>query len=524
MRNVRSKNRDAMGSAMGPAARAAAVLVGCALAGCALGDPSGAPATAATPPLVGAGPRTAQRLLASWQERGRTLVGRRPHGDQVVSIYRSSLELTGDLEGTAQVQSQELTLATGGLSVVRMLELRGNIFGQPGVLRLAMLGSGAAGTSLILSDQAGTTPLSGEGSYAVDAGAPSGVLEIAAVPTSSEVVLSFANQDEEGYVLAARQERTSLGGARTSMIVPLLQVANQHATLDAWATQIGVYLGPPWTQHADWGSQVVPPGASRVIDTSVADNVYTSYPAALSVGAKVALASGPARYLVRPLKLYQNQNGTPRPSYAFPARAADLLVPKTWWTAGKPHGDARGGQRYGHDTLVARWDGTKWTSIIAGQTGAHPSHHLGYGVPVYAMADGVVEECTSGDPDNPDTSDIDPDDQHVAGNHFKIRHGEELALYAHMRPVGFNLAACHVGAVVTAGEKLGEVGNTGTGLPHLHLDVTRDGRPLPLQFHGIRVVDRAAFDPIAATGPWTALDDFAIARPVPQLVDPQAGP
>ena len=60
------------------------------------------------------------------------------------------------------------------------------------------------------------------------------------------------------------------------------------------------------------------------------------------------------------------------------------------------------------------------------------------------------------------------------GNCFRLLHGNEMVLYAHMQRGSLNPALCKVGAIVNVGDFLGKLGNSGSSSgPHLHIHASR---------------------------------------------------
>jgi Peptidase family M23 len=108
-----------------------------------------------------------------------------------------------------------------------------------------------------------------------------------------------------------------------------------------------------------------------------------------------------------------------------------------------------------------------------------------YDDPIYNVAAGKVVETLDGIPENVPHSGklaIDLTWQNAGGNHVIVDIGYGLyAFYAHMRP---GSVAVKVGDVVTVGQVLGHVGNTGSSSePHLHFHIV--DRPLFLSGQGV---------------------------------------
>lgn len=183
-----------------------------------------------------------------------------------------------------------------------------------------------------------------------------------------------------------------------------------------------------------------------------------------------------------------------------------------------------GQQDQGKDVGVVRHVGdNRWTNRKAvGQDGSQNNHYLIYGKPFYAMQSGTVVRCWRNAPENP------PNDLHQSfkdgritgdGNHVWVLQDDGTrALYAHAKPGtvpqslcphsdvlvpvlknasgayqvdknGYRLGDKTVtfvtgGARVSAGQKLGEVGNSGSSSgPHLHMHMeTLAEKPVVMRF------------------------------------------
>ncbi len=87
-------------------------------------------------------------------------------------------------------------------------------------------------------------------------------------------------------------------------------------------------------------------------------------------------------------------------SYLFPGNAADLSDDQYWSYSGVHAG---GSQFFGHDLKIYGWnaDTASFSTRRPGTDGTMNEHSLGWGIPVYAMADGVVLRAFSDWEDNP---------------------------------------------------------------------------------------------------------------------------
>jgi hypothetical protein len=124
-----------------------------------------------------------------------------------------------------------------------------------------------------------------------------------------------------------------------------------------------------------------------------------------------------------------------------------------------------------------------------------------YGQDALAVVDGTVSSILTDEDDitpfepNPKPRNVD----NLTGNHGIIDRGTGLhVLYAHLQPGSI---VVDVGDVVSVGEKLALVGNSGnTDAPHLHIHVVDDNHPV--QSHAVPFV----FDRYERLGSFESLD------------------
>ncbi|QMU74895.1 M23 family metallopeptidase [Streptacidiphilus sp. PB12-B1b] len=109
-----------------------------------------------------------------------------------------------------------------------------------------------------------------------------------------------------------------------------------------------------------------------------------------------------------------------------------------------------------------------------------PEAYAAYGSALLAPCDGLVVRAVDGIPDQaPGEPRFGP----PYGNCVVIDTGQETVHLAHLRPGSVRVA---VGERVTAGQLLGEVGNSGHSTePHLHIHAEREGLGLDLAFTGV---------------------------------------
>ena len=233
------------------------------------------------------------------------------------------------------------------------------------------------------------------------------------------------------------------------------------------------------------------------------------YPAPTGITIEMHFDGFAPLVVARPLAPHKNP--TPTGSYRFPARAVDL-APGTYWSGRASHDGSHHRtsqtQMIAYDMGVVRYDAASgdWVATRENPTGSDEDY-LVFNQPIYALADGVVEECV----------DTEPDDGSGSANKFIIRHGDdEYALYAHLREGLSNPLLCQAGALVKEGDYLGRAGRSGTGTPHLHLHVqsgppTSSGQARPLLFHDAFLVERAGLGAVAPQDmPWAPVRDAGL--------------
>ena len=164
--------------------------------------------------------------------------------------------------------------------------------------------------------------------------------------------------------------------------------------------------------------------------------------------------------------------------YLFPARATEL-APDEFWAGGSNAHWSGGDQLFAHDLDVVGWDAATrtWSVLRPGMKGTANTDYRIYDKPIYAMAEGTVIDFRDDLDDNiPGKFPAVVID--YAGNHFHIKHGDEVMLYAHLKKGSLNPALKNLGAAVRAGELLGHAGNTGNSTnPHIHIHSIRGVQP-----------------------------------------------
>lgn len=188
-----------------------------------------------------------------------------------------------------------------------------------------------------------------------------------------------------------------------------------------------------------------------------------------------------------PAKRYYNLGRHASPvaggAFAWPGKAHDLGRGEFWTGTGAQH--CCGPQLYAHDLHVQSFHAPSnaWSKLYPGKGGTKNEDYRIWGKPVYAMADGTVDSFLFDVPTNLDMNKPLASSP-TYGNHFLLRHGNELMLYAHLQRNSLPLALRTPGVAVRAGDFLGLAGNSGNAYgPHLHIhNIDRTSgtlRPIP---------------------------------------------
>jgi len=143
-----------------------------------------------------------------------------------------------------------------------------------------------------------------------------------------------------------------------------------------------------------------------------------------------------------------------------------------------------GSQVFAYDLGVEAYKDKAWRGLLPNKDGSKNEDYRIWGKPIRAMADGTVLHFESNIPNNwkPDGSDAGMKKQKDelwgsfdfggGGNHFYIRHGNVVALYAHMQKGSLTSSLMKKGATVKKGAVLGKAGNSGNSSgPHLHIHI-----------------------------------------------------
>ena len=222
-------------------------------------------------------------------------------------------------------------------------------------------------------------------------------------------------------------------------------------------------------------------------------------------------------------------------AYSLPVRGDSLQVGERFSTFVHQAGI----QALGKDiNVVRRQSDSSWPELKAGASDTTVlTNWLDYGKSVYAMAPGTIIACWRNSPQNtPGTmrSEVGVTISR-AGNHLWVLQDDGVyALYAHMQPGSIPTALCphneqfmpndaaaytdpkkpdvakpalvSRGAHISAGQKLGLLGNSGASEhgPHLHVHMEKDGQPVAMTF-GRGMTEVKQNGAWSYAGPWTRL-------------------
>lgn len=167
---------------------------------------------------------------------------------------------------------------------------------------------------------------------------------------------------------------------------------------------------------------------------------------------------------------------------ALSVLGSQALINSHMMTLDSPKFRSYRGQSYGVDIVKLNAFGSRAVGLLPKSVEQYEI----FGETVYAPCAGTVVASRS---DHPNAIPPQPDRTYIPGNHVLLRCREADVLLAHFSPGSVTLSA---GDVVTAGQPLGTVGNSGnSNEPHLHVHAQRPGSksdplnadPLPVVFN-----------------------------------------
>ena len=190
-----------------------------------------------------------------------------------------------------------------------------------------------------------------------------------------------------------------------------------------------------------------------------------------------------------------------------------------------------GDQVFAYDVGAQAYESNAWRDLLPGKDWTDNKNYRIWGKSVCAMADGNVLHFENNIPNNwkPDGSDEGMKKQKDelwgsfdyggSGNHFYIRHGNVVALYAHLQKGSLNSKFLQKGKAVKKGDFLGKSGNSGNSSgPHTHIHVKtykNDDEPeggwfRPLLFDNGYVIGQANYPKPKSNVSWSKLNKKGI--------------
>jgi murein DD-endopeptidase MepM/ murein hydrolase activator NlpD len=364
---------------------------------------------------------------------------------------------------------------------------------------------------------------------------------VSAGVNAQALTIDVVNPIKDGKVVFEAIGPSQVGGAKQGRVSLRMGIRNDGAT-PLKITKVEIlnqlasnFLAPveiaPGTQYAfqncncDYSN---PDPNAPDVPASYPIIINAPYPTTVKVAVYVQGFANPVIKNL-PFTAATNDNGPLR----FPGKASDLRFNEAWQTSSNHVG---GSQAFGLDNSVTGWDGDSWDDKRPGADPTKPEGRRAYGLPLYAMADGIVCEGLNDLPEWKNyprvSKEIEPEPiapstgQYSAGGNFlKIQAGNEVALYAHMQPGSIPAELLVPGAVVKQGQYLGKVGYTGQSSgPHVHVHVSQETspgscegnaiRPRPMTFSQLQSLTRGEATAMASANnmdptDWTALSNHS---------------
>lgn len=160
---------------------------------------------------------------------------------------------------------------------------------------------------------------------------------------------------------------------------------------------------------------------------------------------------------------------------AFPLKSGTYYVLQGGASAVTNPFHALGGSKLALDIVKLNWFGNR-ADGIAPQ--ALSSYKI-FGAKLYSPCQGNILKVRDSLPDNPPGN---PDAEHPEGNYIVLKCAEADIFMAHLKQGSIKVAQ---GEVVTVGQPLAEIGNSGNTLePHLHIGATKNSIEMGLRFNG----------------------------------------
>ena len=309
--------------------------------------------------------------------------------------------------------------------------------------------------------------------------------------------------EENGRIIYSNVSPISSNERSGIQVCPSIRIENntgQEIKLESVTTELlGVESTNVFTYSEGW---LIYFGLSSWIPLQYKDESHTGglynvtsfdLPSAIKFDLLFDINSTP-KSVVR--KLYPHRNASANGSYPFWGMISNLNTGEFWTAHTTGNGGHHNGrERFAYDAGITRFDSSSntWTGLKPNGSSDHNEDFLCYGKNLYAITDGDVFSFR-----DPAPSHANERDEVVHSLTIKSSYNErtELIIYAHLRPGSIPAHLKVAGARVSLGEKIGEVGTTGTYAPHLHIHVTtEDGRfPLPLLLNNLLIDKRDKVD------------------------------
>jgi murein DD-endopeptidase MepM/ murein hydrolase activator NlpD len=337
--------------------------------------------------------------------------------------------------------------------------------------------------------------------------------------------LAFSVEPSESGKVLYLPIAAEIAGQNSSIKLILgLTITNNEA---ASVHVSGVTLSFPGSANAPVVMQVpgfdIPAGKSQfwangIVNNNSNNEVFLPAPAPPKVMVSVSCNNFASPATVTYDLAAYSTTGSPA-GFLFPFHQTDFRIGEYIVASAIHWADGGGGtQINAHDIGVQAVDPNthQWSQILPGTDGKKNEHWRIWGKPVHAVADGTVVIVVDGVPSNTVIGQFPSSVIDGAGNHFFIKHGDVVVLYAHMQPGSLNPALAHVGATVKAGDQLGLAGNSGNSTnphTHIHAQKTSSSGPLRmLEFRDMWVVPASKINPPDPAGPWVLVKDQGVPK------------
>ncbi|SHG74665.1 Peptidase family M23 [Chryseolinea serpens] len=250
---------------------------------------------------------------------------------------------------------------------------------------------------------------------------------------------------------------------------------------------------------------------------------YHDGPAPKKISIHVQCADFSEVVVTKDFELAPFTSPTTEGAFLFPFSAADIKSGEYFVTRGEhwANGGADGWQIYAHDIfLEGSVNGEPISQYKDGIT--KPTKNSDFriwGIPVRAMADGIVVKAQDDTPANTYTGESPPSPAPEA-NHVWVKHGEVYVYYTHFQqhsiPAELKPTAKNPKPFVRAGDMLGRAGNSGNASgPHTHVHCAYGdmyGALVPFPFRKAWIVDTKKSNPPKNNSQWERLDAEGIPR------------